>query len=395
MAVSNRRAIARVAVVAVCLVALAGCSTVKGWFGGKSKKDDPTEPAALVAFTPSAQPTRVWSTGVGKGERNLGLRASPAVADGRVYATAVEDGVRALDLQTGAQVWSTPIELRLSAPGVGDGVVVVGSLSGDIVALDASTGAERWRAKVASEVVAAPAVGQGYAIVRSNEGRVTAFDLQTGERRWFWARELPPLTVRGSDSPTFGPGVIFVGNDDGTVAALALNDGRLLWEQTVAAGDGRTELDRMVDVDGSPVIDGTTLFATSYKQQSLAIEGPSGRPLWSSQHGGPGRIGVASDRIVVSDVNGAVWGLDKSNGSALWQQPALARRGLTGLAVQGDYAVVGDVEGYLHWMKLDNGEFAARTRAGRKPYRGAPVVVDGLLVVQNVNGDVSAWRIGQ
>lgn len=246
-----------------------------------------------------------------------------------------------------------------------------------------------------NEVIAAPVVGQGVALVRSNDGRVTAFDVATGERRWFWVRELPSLTVRGNDAPTLGPGFVFVGNDDGTIAALSLTDGRVLWEQAVAQPDGRTELERMADVDGSPVLDDAVLFASSYKQRTMALEGPSGRPLWVSEHGGANRPGVGAVRVVVTDPNGTVWGLDKYSGTAAWQQPALARRNLSGAAIQGDYAVVGDYDGYLHWMRLDDGEFVARQRAGRAAIRGALVVADGVLVVQNIDGNVTAWRLGQ
>ena len=387
----------RALAVIACVAMLAGCSTVKGWFGGdgeKARAKRAAEPAELVDFTPTANASRLWSARAGKGEDQLGARQGPAVADGRVYAAAVRGGVRAFDLQSGASVWHYGSDLRLSGgPGVGDGLVVVGSLDGEVVALDAATGAERWQAKVPNEVIAAPVIGQGLVFVRSNDGRLTAFDAASGDRRWFWTRELPTLTVRGNDSPVLGPGFVFIGNDDGTLAALSLADGRQMWDIPVAQPDGRTELDRMADIDGTPVLDGTVLYASSYKQATMAIDAPSGRPIWGSDRGGSSRPGLSIDKVLVSDRNGTVWGLDRSSGSPAWEQAGLARRNLGAVAVQGDYAVVGDLEGYLHWLRLDNGEFAARARAGRSAIKGAPVVADGILVVQNVNGDLTAWRI--
>lgn len=383
----------RIALLAAA-VALSGCTTVKGWFGNKNDAKAARKPAELVEFTPSATVTKLWSTKAGKGNEKLGLTQGPAVADGRVYAAAVEGGVRAIDLQTGALVWQYKSDLELSGgPGAGEGLVVVGTLDGDVIALDSATGTERWKAKVISEVIAAPAIDQGVVVVRSNDGRVTAFDINDGKRRWFWNRDLPRLTVRGNDAPSFGPGVVFIGNDDGTVASLALTDGRPLWDQAVGQPDGRSELDRMADVDGSPVLDGSTLFASSYKKQTIAIEAPSGRPLWAQDHGGAGRIGLAADRLVVADPAGIVWALDKTGGSAMWQQAALVRRNLSGAAVQGEFAVVGDYDGYLHWLRLDNGDFGARVRAGRDAINAAPVVADGVLLVQTASGDLSAWRV--
>ncbi|MFC3549404.1 outer membrane protein assembly factor BamB [Lysobacter cavernae] len=396
-----RSMLLRSSLVLMCAFALGGCATVKGWFGG-DKKDDgkPNEPAELTEIAPSVTVSKLWSAQAGKGEGRTGVRQGPVIADGRVYAAAIEGGVHAFDLQTGKSVWQykpdKKAELRLSGgPGVGEGLVVIGGLDGEVIALDAASGAEKWQAKVGNEVIAAPAVGMGMVFVRSNDGRVTALDATSGERRWFWAHEVPMLSVRGNDAPVLGPGFIFVGNDDGTVSALSATDGRPLWEQAVAQAEGRTELDRMADVDGAPVLEGTTLYASSFKKQTIAIDAPSGRPMWSSSHGGAGRIGVGSDRLVVSDPAGTVYGLDKAGGSALWQQPALARRNLTAPAVQGDYAVVGDFDGYLHWLKLDNGEFAARARAGGKALRAAPVVADGILVVQNVEGELTAFRLAQ
>ncbi len=385
----------RFALLLAAVMATAGCSTIKGWFGGDDEKKKASEPAELTEFTATASVSKLWSAKAGKGERRIGARQGPAIADGRVYAAAVEGGVRAFDLQSGAAAWHYASELPLSGgPGVGDGLVAVGSLEGDVIALDAATGAEKWKAKVGNEVIAAPAVGQGMVVVHSNDGRVSAFDAGTGERRWFWNHEQPTLTVRGVGSVTLGPGYVFVGNDDGTVTALALADGRPMWDAQVAAPEGRTELDRMADVDGGPILDGAVLYATSYKSKTVAIEGPSGRVLWSSDSGGPGRVGVGSDRVTVSDRNGVVWGLDKASGGGMWQQGALARRNLTSATVQGNYAVVGDYDGYLHWLRLEDGALAARIRAGGETLRSTPEVSpDGVLVVQDVEGELSAYRV--
>ena len=387
----------RLALIVLCAFALSGCSTIKGWFGGKDKAGKKAaEPAELTDFTPTATVSRLWSAKAGKGEKRLGARQAPAIADGRVYAAAVEGGVHAFDLRTGALLWKYDSKLGLSGgPGVGDGLVAVGGLEGDVVALDAATGAEKWRAKVPNEVIAAPAIGQGMVFVHSNDGRITAFDEASGERRWFWNHDLPNLTVRGNSAPTLGPGYLFVGNDDGTVAALSVVDGRPLWLQAIAQPDGRTELERMADVDGAPVLDGTTLYASSFKRQTMAIDAPNGRPIWAHDSGGPGSVALASDRVVVSDPSGTVWALDKTSGSALWSQSVLARRDLSSPAVQGDYAVVGDFDGYLHWLRLDTGALAARVRTGRDAIRGTPAVADGILVVEDTGGGLNAYRLGQ
>lgn len=386
----------RAVLIATCVVALAGCGTIRGWFGGGDDEVSATEPMPLREFAATATANRIWRASVGKGERQIGARQGPVVYSGRVYAAGLTHGVRAFDLHDGSLIWHHETDMRLAGtPGAGDGLVVVGGLDGEVLALDANSGAVRWTATLGNEVLAAPAIGQGVVVVRSNDGLVTAFETSTGEERWFWTREMPLLTVRGADAPVLGPGVAFVGNDDGTLIALNLADGQPMWEQRVGQPDGRTELERMADIDGSPVLDNVTLFASSYRGQTMAIEAPTGRPLWGSERGGSGRMGAAFDRLVIADREGTVWALDKASGGALWQQDALARRNPGSAAIQDNHAVVGDFEGYLHWLRLDTGELAARTRAGRDPIKGAPVVSDGVLVVQTVGGDLSAYRLQQ
>ncbi|MGE8212183.1 MAG: outer membrane protein assembly factor BamB [Stenotrophomonas sp.] len=394
----------QVAGVVLVAMALTGCSTVKGWFAGKdAEAKKALEPAELVKFEPTVNVSKLWSANVGKGEGRVGVRQGPAVADGRVYAAALLGGVHALDLQTGKQVWEySPAKekkkpkLRLSGgPAVGEGLVVIGTLDGQVIALDASNGAEKWKAKVPGEVIAAPAVAQGLVFVRSNDGRTTALDAATGEQRWFNSQELPSLTVRGNAPVVAGPGVLFIGNDDGTLSALAMQDGRPLWEQMVGTPEGRTELERMADIDGAPVLEGNTLYVSSFKNQTMAIEGPTGRPMWTRDHGGAGGVAVSSGNVVVTDGKGVVYGLDKTSGSAMWSQQALARRSLTGAAIQGDYAVVGDYKGYLHWLRLSDGELAAREKSGGDALLAQPVVADGILLVQNVDGKLTAFRLAQ
>ena len=384
----------RILAITALAVVLSGCSSIKNIFGNDKDDEKPTDPAELVDFTPTATVTKLWSASAGKGENRLGVRQGPQISDGRVYAAAVEGGVRAFDLQTGSVAWNYDSDLRLSGgPGVGDGLVVVGSLDGHVIALDAATGAEKWQAKVPSEVITAPTIGQGLVLVRSNDGRVSAFDAASGERRWFYNKDLPSLTVRGNASVTLGPGIAFVNNDDGTLSAMSLTDGRLMWSQIVGVPEGRTELDRMADADGPAVLDGTTIFSTSYKKETVAIDGPSGRPIWTRDNGGVGGIGLASGSVVVADPAGIVWALDKSTGAPVWSHTVLARRSLTAPTVHGDYVVVGDFDGYLHWLRLDNGELAMRERAGGKALRAKPVEADGILVVQNIDGELTAFRV--
>lgn len=387
-----QRSLRVLAVATLAVAVLSGCSTVKNLLDGRGK-DKSTEPTALVQISPSVTVNKLWAASVGKGEDKLGIGQHPTIVDGRVYAAALEGGVSAFDLRSGQSLWRYASELPLSGgPGAGDGLVAVGSLEGDVVVLDAATGAEKWKSKVSNEVIAAPAIGGGLVFVHSNDGRVTALDAATGERRWFYSADIPALTVRGNGSMTVGPGILFVGNDNGTLVALSMTDGAAVWTTPVAEPEGRSELDRMADVDGEAVLEGTTLYATSHKNHTVAIDGPSGQVRWDRANGGARGVGVSNSAVVVTDSTGNVHGLDKNTGGSLWQQAGLAYRNVSAPTVHGDYAAVGDLEGVVHWLRLSDGAFAARSSVGGS-ITGKPVVSDGILVVQTNEGQLAAFSL--
>jgi len=389
---ARRHSLRLLAITAIAVATLSGCTTVKNLFGGRSG-DKAHEPVKLEAITPSVTVNQLWTATVGTGEKYLGMGQHPVIENGTVYAAAVVGGVHAYELSSGRELWAYASDLKLTGgPGAGDGLVVVGGLQGDVIALDAATGQEKWKAKVQNEVLSAPVIGAGMVYVHSNDGRVTAFDETNGERRWFYESELPPLTVRGTSSLTMGPGLVFFGTDGGKLVALRASDGNVLWSTPVAEPDGRTELERMSDVDGEPVLDGTTLFATSFKNHTVAINGPSGQIMWDSEHGGARGLGVSNSAIVITDPKSYVNGLDKNTGSSLWQQTGLLNRRVTAPAVQGDYAVVGDFEGVIHWLRLSDGAFAARSKLGTA-ISGKPVVADGIVVIQSSDGKLAAFSL--
>ena len=405
----------RLLVLALSVVLLSGCSTVKGWmgvFGSKNKKD--YEPAELVAVANPIAVQRLWSTGIGGGEDRLWLRQHPVVDGGRVYVVNDNGQAMAFDAGSGAQVWEAQAvdvskqgskwkfwrrevaETGLtSSPGVGNGMVVVGGRNGEVIALAADTGSQRWTAKVSSEVLSAPLVLPDRVIVRSNDGRVYGFDPNDGTRKWVFDRGLPTLTVRGNASPVYANGLVYIGYDDGSVVALRAEDGLRVWEQVVAEPEGRTELDRMADIDGEMRIEGEELFAISYHNQMQSMSAINGRPLWSRDVGSYAGVAVTADKVVVSDNGGNVWALDRASGNSAWKQDQLLRRQLTTPVIQGEYAVVGDVEGYLHWIKLDSGVIAGRERIEGAAIRGTPQVSpDGVLYALTNEGELAAYRLG-
>lgn len=375
---------------------LAGCGTrVGSWFS--SRGPSPGDPAELVDFAAEARASQAWSRSTGEGERRLGLRLHPTLAEGRLYLTDPSGRVSAVDPASGQPVWSEGTGLRIStAPGVGAGRLVVGTLDGEVVALDADSGAERWRARVGGEVLARPLVSQGLAVVRANNGRVSAFDLGSGQLRWEFERPVPSLSLRGHAAPVTAQGLVIAGFEDGLVAALRPQDGQRVWETQVAEPEGRSELERMADIRGDVQAGLNEVFVASYGGQVMALSIQGGQPLWARDLRAPGGLSLDSRNLYLADDSSVVWALDRGSSSAQWRQEALQNRQLTTPVMHGGLLLVGDLEGFLHWLSPDDGRIVARTRHGRQPIRATPQVsADGLAYVVDVRGAMTAYRIAR
>lgn len=403
----------RILLVAALIAVAPGCSTVKGWFGAstKSKANQPTE---LTKIASPIGVSKLWDVNLGDGEGKLWLRQRPTLDGNRIYATNDDGEVVALDAATGKQIWVAnavnvaktgswikfwkrkAAEAGLTgSPGVGNGLVVVGGRNGEVVAFSADTGEKKWSVRVTSEVLSAPRVIDTRVIVRANDGRVFGLDPADGSRKWVYDRGLPALSVRGNSSPVGAGGLTFIGYDDGTVVALRDEDGLRVWEQAIAEPDGRTELERMADIDGEMIIDGEQIFVASFHDKLMSLAAATGQPLWTHEYGSYSGVAVAGDKLVFSDKNGDVWALDKSSGTSSWKQNLLEHRQLTTPVIQGEYAVVGDLEGYLHWIKLDTGDVVGRVRIERAAVRGTPQVsADGILYALTNEGKLAAYRLG-
>lgn len=373
----------------VAVLPLAGCKWLKS-----PSKDNIEPPTPLTELKGATPVHKLWSKNLGGGVGKAGLRLRPAAGDGRVYASDIKGSVFAIDAGTGAVVWKSDTKSAVgSGPGVGDGLVAVGTSRGEVIAFDAGTGAERWRANVSSEVIAAPAIGGGLVVARSHDGRVYGLDAKDGARRWVFDRGVPLLSLRGNGSPMLVGDSVAVGYDNGKIIELKLSDGSVRWEQALATSEGRTELQRMVDVDGELGAGDSEVFAASYQGQIGALAQDTGRQIWAREFSAYAGVAYASGQVFAADADGSVWALDGRSGASMWKQDALAHRWLSGPALSSGYVVVGDLEGYVHWLKADTGELAAREKIGGGAVMAAPLVVGDTVIVASAKGDLAAYRL--
>jgi outer membrane protein assembly factor BamB len=367
------------------LAALAACN--------KDKTAEP--PAELVDVRQELPVDELWSASVGGGGEKLRLALGLAAGDDVLYAASREGSVRALEAATGRARWEAETKAELAAgPGFGDGLVVVGTSSGTVIALEAADGKERWRARLSGEVLSAPLVAGGRVVVRTVDGRLRALEAVDGKEAWMVEDLVPRLTLRGTSPPVQAGDVVISGFDTGRIMAVSIPTGDILWQAQVGTPRGRSELERLADIDAAVRVAGDEVYAIGYQGRLAMIALDTGQIWWARELSSYRDIAMDESQLYVSTSDGDVVALRRRDGGVVWQQTGLKRRGLGAPVVHGGAVVVGDFDGYLHWMDRETGRFVARSRPGSARFAATPVVIGDRLFVIDEGGKVVAFRAG-
>ena len=376
-----------------CCLQLTACSLIskpKQWF---DKEEDPREPAKLINLgTEKINVQSVWKNSIGDLEKAHSV-IRPYITGDLVYLTDAEGRVEAWQRMDGKRIWSVTLKEEITG-GVngGDDIVVVGTGNGVVIALSTVDGQEKWRTSVSSEVMALSQAKFGVIVARTNDSKVHALDVGQGNIVWKAGRGTPPLTLRGASEPKVVGDSVLVGYDDGKMAALSMRDGTELWETTVSVPGGRSELERMSDIDGEIAYVNGIVYAASFNGRVVAVDMDTGKILWAkdlSSH-----VGLSADEssVYVTDSDDSVWALDIVTGATLWRQDKLLYRDLTAPKVMGKYVVVGDFKGYLHWFSKEDGKLVGRENIAGDAIKVAPIIINDRAYVFANNGSFSVLQ---
>jgi len=358
------------------------------WFSTGSTGPKPAELPPLS----SAQSVRVlWSAKVGESGPFI---FAPALAGEGVYAAARDGTVARFDAASGQARWRVSAGSRLSA-GVGsDGrLAVVATEEGEVIALDAETGTARWKARVSSEVLAPPRLGGGLVLVRSADSRIFAFSAEDGKRRWVYQRAAASLIMRSPTGLTMDASSAYAGFSGGKLVAIALQNGGVRWEATVAVPKGATELERVADVVGEPATEGREVCAAAFQGRVACFDAQRGNPSWGREMSTLTGASFDARYVYVSDDRGAVHALDRASGRSVWKQDRLAHRQLSLPLPLGAEVAVGDLEGYVHFLARESGAFVARVATDGSAVRAAPVRLPVGFLVQTRSGGLYALSL--
>ncbi|HIG59449.1 MAG TPA: outer membrane protein assembly factor BamB [Gammaproteobacteria bacterium] len=386
------------------LLLLSSCS----WFG--DKEEEINKPAELRRFVSELDIVSLWSRKVGGGAEDKAIRLEPAIAGSRVFAASASGTVMALQAGNGRPLWqrqvkdfyvgkelknafAKDVDVITGGVGVGADLVLVGTAAGDVVALFQSDGSLAWRSRVSSEVLAPPQAIDDLIVAQTIDGKVAGFDALSGERKWIFSTSIPSLTLRGTSTPLVGDGVVIAGFSNGRVALIDPIKGVAAIDERIATAMGRSDLERLVDIDGRMIFTGGRLYVASYQGRLVAIDLNAGRPLWSEEASSVVGLGSGFGNVYLAHDDDRITAMDMDNGRVQWDIEALLNRDVTVPVATGSYVALGDFEGYLHIIAQSDGRFVARRRVDSAGIF-TPIVSDGSrLYVMGNSGKLFAFEI--
>lgn len=396
-----RQHFCRIVVLLSVIGLLGGCgaySSVKRSLGNFAKNEDSNaiDPTVLdEEFESSIEVEEVWSKRIGKGAEELYLKMTPIVIGDQLFVSDRYGRLAATNLADGKIAW----EVRdkkvqyASGPGGGDGMVLIGTGDARVIAREADTGKLRWVAKVSSEVLAPPRAAGGVTVVRTGDGNVYGLNSETGVELWNYDRTVPSLTLRGNAAPVIDDDLVLAGFDSGRLVALDLRSGRPNWDSPLAIPSGRSDLERMVDVDAEPVVVGATAFVGSFHGGVAAISTLDGQIEWTREISSYAELSVGDGRVYVTDEDGSVWALDRDSGASVWKQDGLRYRFATAPVFYRGYVIVGDYEGYVHWLSATTGDFVYRKQFDDYRIITPAINAGDVILSYSTSGRIVAMRV--
>lgn len=373
-------------------------AVILGGLAGCAGETDTVIMAPLPQVTSQFTPQTVWKTSIGDGVGHYFSKLTPVYEYGKVFVASRAGLIKALDPENGQVLWETDLEDEVIARLSGGimaayGQIFIGSENGEVIALDADNGEINWRVQVGGEVLSAPTADDNLIMVNTSRGILLALDQTTGKQVWDISTEVPSLSLRGDSTPSAVAGGVFWGTANGRLAAAAIQQGQIVWQQPVGTPQGATEIDRLVDVDSSPLIIGSMLYTVGINGQLTAIDLRSGQPVWKRKYSSALDMTTDGQTIYLDTDHDHLVAVDARSGTELWQNSQLENRLLTAPTLINGELVVGDSEGYLHWLDRTTGEFVAQQEVDDSGFAVGPIALDDGYVIVMRDGSVQKLTV--
>jgi outer membrane protein assembly factor BamB len=374
-------------------LSMVGCTRLDDYILGK---DNTPVPQALEPVTAKTKLKEKWSVSVGSGQKNntAYLKLKPVIQGNVVYTADSNGSVEAVEKITGNILWSKKLATGVvSGPTIDQGFLILSTDSSSIIALNQTNGNELWHSKVSGDVLGQTAIAHGKVIAKTIDGNLYAFDLKTGNKLWVSEHGAPSLILKASASPVVINNTVLVGYSDGKMDAVDIQTGEVLWQRSIAFASGSSDVERLVDIDADPIVQGDVALLASYQGYVGALSLSDGQFIWRKPASTFTNLAVKGKTLYMTDSNDVIWAFNKKNGQVEWKQDALKARRLTEPVLMGNYLIVGDKTGMLHLLSTETGEFISRAALGSAIYV-APSVSGNNIYVMTGNGKLSHFTVG-
>ena len=366
--------------------------------GGAAKKTDffgAEEKAKRPKVSSTIKLKRNWRVDLGRKIAEGDAIISPALLGEHIYAASTNGRVSKFVASSGERVWQSQFKKVIisAGVGVGSGLVLVASDQGTVYALNQQDGETAWTVELNSEILASPVVGSDVVVVRTGDGKVYGLGTYDGEVLWTISRQLPRLTLRGDSRPLIVQDIVFNGFSDGTLVALDAKNGRLLWDFPISFARGTNEIDRLSDIDTTPLLVGDFMYISSYQQVTHALDVQKQRIVWSADVSSFHTLAYDAAFLYVSDRQGEVHQIRRNTGEKVWSQKGLRLFNISAPIAIGSYVIVGDGKGSLYTMRKSNGDYVGKQALGAKTIIGAPIVDSGVFYFIDSDGNLQSMSV--
>ena len=382
-------------VVLLSLISLSACTTITDLRDDMSERlfgrESNETPSELNDIKTTAQVKVLWSTHLGD---SFDADFTAASDNGFIYVASANGEIAKLSVVDGKQSWRINTGEQLSGGvGLGSNLLLLGTSKGYVLAYDLS-GKLLWKSKVSSQVLSAPKADYGVVVVRCGDSRIYGLNVVDGSRKWVYERATPALSLRSSAGIALDGGVAYAGFAGGKLIALRVEDGKVIWEVSVAQPKGTTEIERIADITSIPVVDGSLVYAVAYQGKVAGVDRASGRVVWSRDISSYTGLNAEEAKVYVTHANSAIYALDYTTGKTFWRQADLKQRRISAPLPMGNLIALGDVEGYVHFLNREDGTFAARLQTEDAAIMPQMLAVgSSTLIAQTRKGGIFAISI--
>ena len=384
----------RAIILIAMLVSMSACSYIP-WFGDDEEVEiELREPTELTEFVPEVQIKQNWQISLGGNAEEKFIQLKPHILNDKIAFTETGGKVSVHDLSTGRVIVSGSAGEQVSA-GVGGNTqyLIVGTHDGIVTAINSQDGSNAWSTNVASEVISVAHTNNDLAVLRTNDSRIIGLSISTGEQLWAVTQTPPALTLRGGSVPILRDGVVYAGMDNGKVIAVSTDTGNVIWESRVSVPSGRSELERLVDVDGQIAADESYIYAASYHGRVVSIDRVNGRIRWARDIASISGVSIDETLVYVTDKDDNVWALEKETGVSAWKQDKLLYRQVSTPVVQNNAILVGDYNGSIHALSKQDGRIIGRTSFGKKPIYTSSMSTNDTAYITDVSGRLASYSV--